>query len=91
VLAAAGWVAIVLKQIIGLVGNGTVDMDPIYIVEKVLRELRQRKQDLTELLVTGAVKNWEGYQKILGELSGLSSAERIIIDLQNIKEQEDVS
>tara|TARA_R110000824_G_scaffold140160_2_gene305793 strand:- start:8159 stop:8359 length:201 start_codon:yes stop_codon:yes gene_type:complete len=66
-------------------------MDPIYIVEKVLRELRQRQDDLTEVLVTGGVKDWEGYQKILGELSGLSSAERIIIDLQNIKEQNDGS
>ena len=66
-------------------------MDPLYIVDKVLRELRKRQEDLTEILVTGGVKDWEAYQKILGELSGLSSAERIIVDLQNIKEQEDVS
>ena len=66
-------------------------MDPLYIVDKVLRELRKRQEDLTEILVTGGVKDCEAYQKILGELSGLSSAERIIIDLQNIKEQEDVS
>ena len=66
-------------------------MDPLYIVDKVLRELRKRQEDLTEILVPGGVKDWEAYQKILGELSGLSSAERIIIDLQNIKEQEDVS
>lgn len=65
-------------------------MDPLYIVDKALRDLRQRQDDLTEILVTGGVKDWEGYQKILGELSGLSSAERIIIDLQNIKEQKDV-
>ena len=66
-------------------------MDPLYIIDKALRELRQRQEDLTEVLVTGGVKDWEAYQKILGELSGLSSAERIIIDLQNIREQEDVS
>ena len=65
-------------------------MDPLYIIDKALRDLRQRQDDLTEILVTGGVKDWEGYQKILGELSGLSSAERIIIDLQNIKEQKDV-
>jgi hypothetical protein len=65
-------------------------VDPLYIVDKALRDLRQRQDDLTEILVTGGVKDWEGYQKILGELSGLSSAERIIIDLQNIKEQKDV-
>ena len=62
-------------------------MDPIYLVEKVLKELRERQNDLTEVLRTGGVQNWEGYQRILGELSGLSSAERIIIDLQNIREQ----
>ena len=66
-------------------------MDPLYIIDKALRELRQRQEDLTEVLVTGGVKDWESYQKILGELSGLSSAERIIIDLQNIREQQDVS
>ena len=66
-------------------------MDPVYLVQKVLKELRQRQEDLTEVLRTGGVQDWEGYQKILGELSGLSSAERIIIDLQNIKEQNDGS
>ena len=66
-------------------------MDPVYLVQKVLKELRQRQADLTEVLKTGGVQDWEGYQKILGELSGLSSAERIIIDLQNIKEQNDGS
>jgi hypothetical protein len=64
-------------------------MDPVYLVQKVLKELRQRQEDLTEVLKTGGVQNWEGYQRILGELSGLSSAERIIIDLQNIQEQND--
>jgi hypothetical protein len=64
-------------------------MDPIYLVEKVLKEIRQRQDDLTDVLKTGGVQNWEGYQRILGELSGLSSAERIIVDLQNIKEQND--
>ena len=60
---------------------GTVEMDPIYLVQKVLKEIRQRQDDLTGVLKTGGVQNWEGYQRILGELSGLSSAERIIIDL----------
>ena len=64
-------------------------MDPVYLVQKILKELRQRQEDLTEVLKTGGVQNWEGYQRILGELSGLSSAERIIIDLQNIQEQND--
>jgi hypothetical protein len=64
-------------------------MDPIYLVEKVLKEIRQRQDDLTDVLKTGGVQDWEGYQRILGELSGLSSAERIIVDLQNIKEQND--
>ena len=79
------------KQIIGLEDNGNVDMDPIYLIEKSLKQIRQREADLTEVLATGGVADWEGYQRILGELSGLSLAERIIIDLQNIKEQNDGS
>jgi hypothetical protein len=66
-------------------------MDPIYLVQKVLKELRQIQDDLTDVLKTGGVQDWEGYQRILGELSGLSSAERIIVDLQNIKEKNDGS
>lgn len=79
------------KQIIGLEDNGNVDMDPIYLIEKSLKQIRQREADLTEVLATGGVADWEGYQRILGELSGLSLAERIIIDLQTIKEQNDGS
>lgn len=79
------------KQIIGLEDNGNVDMDPIYLIEKSLKQIRQRQADLTEVLATGGVADWEGYQRILGELSGLSLAERIIIDLQTIKEQNDGS
>jgi hypothetical protein len=66
-------------------------MDPIYLVQKVLKEIRQIQDDLTDVLKTGGVQDWEGYQRILGELSGLSSAERIIVDLQNIKEKNDGS
>ncbi len=66
-------------------------MDPLYILDKFLREVRARQDDLTEVLKTGGVQNWEQYQRVLGELSGLSSAESIIIDLQNKREQEDVS
>jgi len=66
-------------------------MDPVYLVQKVLKELRKRQEELVDVLKTGGVQDWEGYQRILGELSGLSSAERTIIDLQNIKEQNDGS
>ena len=62
-------------------------MDPIYLIEKSLKELRKREEELTEVLKTGGVQDWVGYQRILGELSGLSTAEKIIIDLQNNKGQ----
>ena len=64
-------------------------MDSLYLTEKILRELRQRQDDLTDVLKTGGVQDWNSYQKILGELTGLSCAERIVIDLQNIQEQND--
>ena len=64
-------------------------MDPIYLIEKSLKELRKREEELTEVLKSGGVQDWVGYQRILGELSGLSTAEKIIIDLQNNKGQKD--
>ena len=63
-------------------------MDPIYLVQKVLKEIRQRQDDLTDVLRTGGVQDWEGYQRVLGELSGLSSAERILLDLQKKSSEE---
>jgi|TARA_R100000995_G_scaffold17837_2_gene7115 hypothetical protein len=66
-------------------------MDPIYLMEKFLKELRLRQADLTEVLKTGGVQDWEGYQKVLGELTGLSSAERILLDLQKSNEENNVS
>jgi|TARA_R110000751_G_scaffold71671_1_gene145472 hypothetical protein len=89
VLEAQVWVVTKLKRIIGLADNGSVEMDPIYSIEKSLKEIRQRVADLTEILATGGVADWEGYQRILGELSGLSSAERIILDLLNKEEKQD--
>ena len=60
-------------------------------MEKFLKELRLRQADLTEVLKTGGVQDWEGYQKVLGELTGLSSAERILLDLQKSNEENNVS
>jgi hypothetical protein len=64
-------------------------VDPVFVIEKSLRSLRQRQDDLTEVLKTGGVQDWEGYQRVLGELSGLSSAENIILDLLNKGENSD--
>ena len=50
-------------------------MDPIYLMEKFLKELRLRQSDLEEVITTGGVQDWAAYQKILGELTGLTSAE----------------
>ena len=66
-------------------------MDALYLVDRALREIRKRETDLTEILKTGGVSDYIGYQRVLGELAGLSSAERIIIDLQNVREQIDDS
>jgi hypothetical protein len=62
-------------------------VDALYFVERILKEIRKREDDLTEILKTGGVQDWNSYQRVLGELAGLSSAERIIIDLQNVREQ----
>tara|TARA_R100000664_G_C2751576_1_gene138874 strand:+ start:1206 stop:1439 length:234 start_codon:yes stop_codon:yes gene_type:complete len=63
-------------------------MDPIYLMEKYLKELRLRKSDLEEVITTGGVQDWAAYQKVLGELTGLSSAERILLDLQKKSSEE---
>tara|TARA_R100001480_G_scaffold68563_2_gene79880 strand:- start:676 stop:891 length:216 start_codon:yes stop_codon:yes gene_type:complete len=57
-------------------------------MEKFLKELRLRQSDLEEVITTGGVQDWAAYQKILGELTGLTSAERILLDLQKKSSEE---
>jgi|TARA_R110000787_G_scaffold124813_2_gene235859 hypothetical protein len=63
-------------------------MDYIRVVEYLLKKYRERISSLEETLSSGSVSNYEQYQRVVGEISGLRSAEQEIIDLQKNMEKE---
>jgi len=63
-------------------------MDYIKVVEYLLKKYRDRISSLEETLSSGSVANYEQYQRVVGEISGLRSAEQEIIDLQRNMEKE---
>ena len=63
-------------------------MDYIKVVEYLLKKYRDRISSLEETLSSGSVANYEQYQRVVGEISGLRSAEQEILDLQKTMEKE---
>ena len=58
-------------------------MDYILATEHLLRKYRERKDALTQTLAAGSIENFEQYQRIVGEIAGLSFAEQEIQSLHS--------
>ena len=58
------------------------------MLDKLKKLIAERKQQLTETLASGGVQDFETYQKIVGEISGLSFTEYLISDLHKDIEDE---
>ena len=51
-------------------------MDFFKATEHLLRKYRERKEALTQTLASGSIEDFEQYQRIVGEIAGLSFAEQ---------------
>tara|TARA_R110000803_G_scaffold27600_5_gene64437 strand:+ start:1280 stop:1477 length:198 start_codon:yes stop_codon:yes gene_type:complete len=58
-------------------------MDYILATEHLLRKYRERIDALTQTLAAGSIENIEQYQRIVGEIAGLSLAEQEIQTLHS--------
>ena len=58
-------------------------MDFFKATEHLLRKYRERKEALTQTLASGSVEDFEQYQRIVGEIAGLSFAEQEIQTLHS--------
>ena len=56
-------------------------MDHIRLMEHLLQKYRERIDSLTQTLASGSIENFEQYQRIVGEINGLSFA---IAEIQTI-------
>lgn len=63
-------------------------MDYIKVCEHLLKKNRERKADLEQTLSSGGVSNFEQYQRIVGEITGLRICEQEIIDLRKNMEHD---
>ena len=57
------------------------------MVDKLRKLIAERKEQLTETLANGGVQDFESYQKIVGEISGLSFTEFLIRYLLKDREE----
>ena len=64
-------------------------MDQIYLAEKLFRVIRTRQTQLTEIIITNQVKDWNDYQNHLGQLDTLNYIEQELSDLLKKQEQND--
>jgi hypothetical protein len=58
-------------------------------IESVLKDIQLKKQQIVEVVATSAAKDYAEYQKLCGEIRGLSIAEGYILDLVKHMEQSD--
>ncbi len=63
-------------------------MPQITLTEAILNLLRERQSHMNDKLVSG-VKDWNAYQRILGNLDALSWVEQELKSLHDKQEQDD--
>ena len=58
------------------------------LIDKLKKQIAERKEQLIQTLASGSVQNFEDYQKVVGEITGLSFTEFLISDLHKDIEDE---
>ena len=56
-------------------------------MDKLLKQLEERQEQLKDSLAAGNIQNFESYQKVVGEITGLSFAIYSIKDLHKKEEE----
>jgi len=64
-------------------------MDSIYLADKMFRLIRTRQKQITDIIISNQVKDWNDYQNHLGQLDTLNYIEQELSDLLKKQEQND--
>jgi hypothetical protein len=59
------------------------------VLEVLLKQVRERRDQLILAVSQNAAKDFAEYQKLCGEIRGLSTTEGYILDLAKLMEQSD--
>jgi|TARA_R100001460_G_scaffold12098_1_gene27926 hypothetical protein len=63
-------------------------MDTVYIVDKIYKIIRTRQSQITQLIISNQVKDWNEYQNHLGQLDTLNYIEQELSDLLKKKQEQ---
>ena len=63
-------------------------MDTVYIVDKIYKIIRARQNQITQLIISNQVKDWNDYQNHLGQLDTLNYIEQELSDLLKKKQEQ---
>ncbi len=58
-------------------------------LEIILEQVRRKRDQISSAIVTNGARDYPEYQKLCGEIRGLSLSEGFILDLAKTMEQED--
>ena len=64
-------------------------MDSIYLADRLYKIIRTRQNQITQLVISNQVKDWNEYQNHLGQLDTLNYIEQELSDLLKKQEQND--
>lgn len=59
------------------------------VISVVLKELRDRRSQLSDAVASGGAKTFEDYKYMCGEIRGLTAVEMYLLDLAKSMEQFD--
>ena len=58
-------------------------------LEVLIKQVRDKRDQIVEAVANNAAKDFADYQKLCGEIRGLSTTEGYILDLAKLMEQSD--
>ena len=62
-------------------------MNEIFVAEAVFRIIKERRQDIVDLMMYGNVKSMEQYRELMGNMEALSHVEQELKSLLDKQEQ----
>ena len=56
-------------------------MNVVELIEALNKIIRERRQDISDIILTGAVEDYTNYQNLVGQLKSLNHIEQEVKDL----------
>jgi DUF1009 family protein len=64
-------------------------MDVLDLIEELNKILRTKKQDISDVILTGGIENYSNYQNLVGQLKSLDFIEQEVKDFLQKRKMHD--